>query len=523
MKLYLLLKLLLERFLRNLKDFYASPLNPLFWGTSSRQRSSKFPRRFLRRRVIVFLAIALTLLTCCTQATPVVETSNGAQPKVLRIFWRRGFFPEEDQALQSVIREWEQKSSIPVELSLLSPDDVLNQAMIELEQGNPPDIVFAHRADYTLEPRWALEDKLLDVSDVVETVKDQYSPIALKASYFYNQARRQSSFYGVPIEMQALHIHYWRDRLAEIGLSDADIPNDWDGFWQFWQRAQAQFQAQAEARSGQAKSTDQSTDQSTGKSKVYGLGLTLSPASSDSFFLFEQLLEDYNIELLDEQGNLKIDQPQVRAGIIRVLTWLTTLYQQHYIPPESLKWVDSDNNVNFLNRNVLMTANPSLSIPVTQKGNPDLYLKKIVTRPFPNDPDGKPGRLLVSVKQALIFKTAKQTEAAKDFLTYFVQPDRLNQYLTRSLGRWYPPMPAAIKTAFWQSKDPHISVAIKQFSDEIRPFYHVLNPAYSQVQAESIWGQAIARVIGGQTPEAAVDEAIAQIQKIFKEWGNSSA
>jgi multiple sugar transport system substrate-binding protein len=455
----------------------------------------------LIHRLTLFL-LTFSLIVGCTQSAPNSVDPAAPKPEALRIYWRRGFFPEEDQAMQKVAADWERQSSIPVELSILSPDDVLNQAIVALENGNPPDIVFAHRADYTLEPRWAMEDKLVDVSDVVATVKDQYSPIALDAAYQYNKATGKKAYYGVPIELQVLHIHYWRDRLEKLGLSDGDIPQDWDGFWQFWQQAQTRLKQQGDA-------------------DIYGLGLTLSPASSDSFFLFEQILEAYDIELLDQQGNLRVDDPNVRRGIIQSLSWLTQLYQQQYIPPGSLNWVDSDNNVNFLNHTTLMTANPSLSIPVSQKKDANLYQKQIATREFPNEPDGEPMRSLVSVKQALIFKDAKQTQAAKDFLTYFVQPDRLNTYLSDSLGRWFPPMPGALKSAFWKdSTDPHISIAVKQFAGQTRPFYHVLNPAYSQVQAESVWGQAIQRVIvDGKSPEVAVDEAIDRIQEIFKQWG----
>ncbi|MBI4780840.1 MAG: hypothetical protein HY785_05900 [Oscillatoriophycideae cyanobacterium NC_groundwater_1537_Pr4_S-0.65um_50_18] len=59
------------------------------------------------------------------------------------------FYAEEDQALQKAIANWEQQSHTKVELSLFSSDDILNQAVIALENGAPPDILFAHRADYT--------------------------------------------------------------------------------------------------------------------------------------------------------------------------------------------------------------------------------------------------------------------------------------------------------------------------------------------------------------------------------------
>jgi multiple sugar transport system substrate-binding protein len=443
----------------------------------------------------------LVILTCCTLSrSPSIETTAPTPPS-LRIYWRRGLFPEEDQALQQAIATWEQQSSIPVQLSLLSPDDVLNQAVIDLEKGNPPDIVFAHRSDYTLEPRWALEDKLVDVSDVVATVKDQYSLLALDAAYLYNKVKQKKSFYGVPIEIQALHIHYWRDRLAQLGLGDGDIPNEWDKFWQFWQQAQDQIRQR-------------------GESNVYGLGLTISPASSDLFVLFEQVLEAYNIKVLNTQGKLQLRDSQVRQGIINAMSWLTQLYKEKYIPPESLNWVDSDNNVNFLNHNMLMTANPSLSIPVSQRDDSDLYFKEIATRELPRKPNGEPMRSLISVKQALIFKNAKNIKAAKDFLTYFIEPERLNAYLINSRGRSFPTMPGALKNSFWKnSADPHISTAVKQLQGATRLFSHSINPAYAQVQAESVWGQAIQRIIAeGQSPEAAVDEAIDRIEAIFDEW-----
>jgi multiple sugar transport system substrate-binding protein len=128
---------------------------------------------------------------------------------------------------------------------------------------------------------------------------------------------------------------------------------------------------------------------------------------------------------------------------------------------------------------------------------------------------------LVSVKQAVIFANSRNVSAAKDFLTYVIQPDRLNTYIEESLGRWFPVMPASLQEAFWKdSQDPHISAGIKQFQQHsTRPFYHVLNPAYSQVQAENVWGNAMHRVlIDRQSPEVAVDEAIARIDRIFADW-----
>jgi multiple sugar transport system substrate-binding protein len=50
-------------------------------------------------------------------------------------------------------------------------------------------------------------------------------------------------------------------------------------------------------------------------------------------------------------------------------------------------------------------------------------------------------------------------------------------------------------------------------------FYTALNPAYSEVGEQRIWGQAIFAVAQGNlSPEQAADIAINQIKNIFTQW-----
>ncbi len=455
--------------------------------------------RFFHNVILgLLLGILVAVLMACNPQQPEVETA----PATLRIYWNRGLYPAEDQALQQVVQEWQQQSQLPVQLSFFSSDDILNQTTIALEGGEPPDILFAHRADYTLAPRWAREGKLVEVSDVVGAVKQQYSPIALKSASSYNKVEQKQGYYGVPIEIQAMYVHYWKDILAEAGLKDTEIPTEWNNFWKFWQTVQRTVRSR------------------TSYQNIYGLGLPFSTKASDTYFLFEQVLEAYNVQLVDPQGRLRLADPSVRQAVIQTVEWLSQFYRDQTVPPDAVNWVDSDNNVDFLNRNSLMTVNPSLSIPASQQDDPQIY-RQIATREFPNKPDGTPMNYLVSVKQALIFKAGKNPTAAKDFLTYLIQPQRLSAYVQEALGRSVPAMPDVLKQPFWRnSTDPNIRTAVNQFSQRPnRGFYNVLNPAYSQVQAENIWGQAFQAVlVEGKTVEAAVDDAIARIQQIFAEW-----
>jgi multiple sugar transport system substrate-binding protein len=463
---------------------------------------------FRKKTLILLFCLSLILVACLnttsqrtTQSTP-TATPASLDSNILNIWWNKGYYPEEDAAFQQIITEWEKKSSVKVKLSFITDGNIIQQTDKAIINNTLPDILFANLTDATWSPRWAWEGKLVDVSDVIEPIKNIYAPNAIESIYLYNNELKKRSYYAVPIQEQTVHIFYWRDLLKEIGMSEKDIPQDWDGFWNFWKQAQDKLREQ-------------------GYKDIYGLGLPMSPVPGDTYFMFEHFLEAYQVKLLDENGKLLIDNPETREGIIKVLKWCTDFYKEGYVPPGALNWQNTDNNVNFLNKSTLMTVNASLSIPTSQKQDPDLYYNKIGTMEFPNQPNGKPMRYLSAVKQVVIFSSSQHQKVAKEFLSFLIKPENLGNYIKNSQGRWFPVMPQLLKDPFWNDpKDPHLSVAVKQFTErKIRPFYPVLNPIYVKVQQENIWGKTLNRILKDNlSPEQAADEAIAQIKKIFSEW-----
>lgn len=465
-----------------------------------------------RPRFVAILLFILTLvLATCTATNPELPTPVPREIGVLRIWWDRGFYPEEDEAIEEIMARWQSdrqkrgEPAVEVELSLYGVEDILGQTMSALEAGNPPDILFSTQTDLTLGSGWAANGILADVSDVIEPVKNLYSSTALQNASSDRNPSKGRSYYGVPIYQHALHLHYWRDLLAEVGLSDGDIPQDWNGFWEFWQKAGGAWR-------------DRLGDD------FYAMALPMSTESLDTYFTFEQILEAYDATLVDESGNLLLDSPEIRGKAIAALEWYASLYLDGFVPPDALQWQAPDNNVKFLNRAVLMTANPSLSIPASQIEDEELYRQQMATIDLPNEPDGEPPIYVVAVKQVVMFAVSQNQEVAKDFLSYLVQPENLGFYVQSSRGRWFPVMPQLWLDSFWQDQsDPHISVAVGQFREgKTRPFYEAFNPAYSQVLAENVWSKAIGRVIvDGLSPTEATDEAIGRIKEIFAQWPSS--
>ena len=189
---------------------------------------------------------------------------------------------------------------------------------------------------------------------MVKPIEDRYSLDALQAAKIYGNEENTQRYYATPLNQATTHIFYWKDLLAQAGYSSADIPKDWDGFWQFWKRVQDRLRSQP------------------GFEQTYGIGLPLSGGASDTYRIFEQVLEAYDVQILDPQGRLLLDQAEVRQGVIQCLEWYVQFYQQAYVPPQAANWLDTDNNRNLLDRVVVMTPNPTLSIPAAVRMRPKL-------------------------------------------------------------------------------------------------------------------------------------------------------
>ncbi|MDJ0567528.1 MAG: ABC transporter substrate-binding protein [Pleurocapsa sp. MO_192.B19] len=467
----------------------------------------KFPDRFKFKYRWIILAIAIILISiACSNminSDPQIINKSATATTELNIWWEQGLNLDENEAILTIVNNWQKQTGNQVKLSFFTNDELTGKAQRAVKAGHPPDIMMNPKAERILYPRLAWEGELEDVSDIIEPIKDNYPANILRGITYYNSLEDRRSYYGVPIYQSTMFIYYWQKLLASVGLDSKDIPQDWDGFWQFWQQTQ------------QKVKTEQNKD-------IYGLGLTLSgnESTDDTHDLFEQILEAYDIDLFNEEGKLDLN-PEVRQGIIDCLDWYAQFYQQGYIPPDAVKWSNIDNNRNLLNRLVLMTPNNTLSIPATVRQDTDTYYKQLGIAEFPNKPSGQSMRYLIFIRQAVVFKNSPHKSLAKDFLRYFIQPQVTIDYLKTTGSRNQPVQTSVWSDPFWQNtQDPYIATATKILTTgQTGLSYIVEHPAYSQVLAENVWGKALTQVTAEQIncPQAA-DKAIARIEEIFEQW-----
>ncbi|MGH7153884.1 MAG: ABC transporter substrate-binding protein [Acetobacteraceae bacterium] len=426
-----------------------------------------------------------------------------AADKTLAVWWNQGFYPAEDQAFRDMVATWEKQSGYKMKLSMIEGNALDQKVISATTTGQVPDLIYSdHGAAQTM-PRAAWDGKLVDVSDVVTTQKDQFSETALKSAEYFNNVDKKRSFYGVPLKAQALNMPIWRTLVEEAGYQMSDIPKTWDKFFAFFEPVQDKLRKK-------------------GMRRVFGLGFTLSTNGADPYNLFNQTFIAYGgAGLVTPDGKLHADDPAARKALVDSLVMLTTPYKKGYVPPGAINWGDPDNNNAFHAKEVVMTPNDTISISTAVIDNKQWYYHDIVTLPMPLDNAGNKVSVLLSVPQAFILKGAAQVDGAKDFLKYLIQPANIDNYLKQAKARWLPVMPSIVKNdPYWlDESDPTRVAAITQgVLGPTAVWPSVYNPAWGQVDNEHLWSVAESDVINGMKPDDAVEKGLKRMLTLFAKY-----
>ena len=453
----------------------------------------------LSRRSVLRGSVAVT--AAGTLGRPYVAN---AAAKTAQIWWNQGFISEEDAAFKNVVAEYEKATGNAIDLSIIPFGPLVQKIVAALTSGDVPDLMQNFNAAFTIVPQNAWNDKLVDLTDVVETQKSHFHPTALLAAQYYNNATKKRSFYLVPDRAAVLPFHIWNSLVEKAGFTMSDAPKTWDAFWDFFKPMQKELRGK-------------------GMRGIYALGLqptTTGPADGNNMFHHFLIAYGGN-RIVTPDGAPHVDDPQVKEAVIKALTYITTAFKEGYVPPGALSWNDADDNNAFHGKQILMALDGTISIELA------LYHKKeqyddIVTRGLPLDNAGQPIASQLLVGGAIVPKGAKNVEVAKDFLKYVIQPKVSNEYLKSGLGRWLPPMTDLVKNdPFWlDPRDPHRSAYVRQgVLEPTVPNYPAFNPGYAEANAQQIWGLAEADVIReGLTPQAAAEKALKRIGAILAKY-----
>jgi multiple sugar transport system substrate-binding protein len=425
-----------------------------------------------------------------------------AAATTVTMWWNQGFYAQEDAAFQAIIADWEKASGNKAEITML-PGQALNEKIISaLTSGQVPDLMYADNGPGQIIPQAAWHGQLIDVSDVVETQKNEFSPTALESAQFYDLANKRRAYYGVPFKGSTLNIPFWASLVEKAGYKVSEMPDTWDKFFDFFKPVQKALRKQHMRH-------------------AYGLGYTMSTTGDDPNNTFNQFLVGQGGGgIVTPKGELNTKDPQVREAFIKALEQITSAFKEGYVPPSALNWADPDNNNAFHAKEVVMTPNDTISISAAVESNKQWFDHDIRTATLPHDNQGKPVPVLLGVELAFIPKAARNIEVAKDFLKYLIVPAHLNGYLKQARGRWLPVMPSMVHNdKWWTTANQHVEAAVRQgVLGPTMTWFYVFNPAWAQVDAEHLFSIAESDIINGMTPAKATDKAFARMETIFSQY-----
>src|SRR5204862_5665821 len=385
----------------------------------------------LTRRSI--LRSSAALVAAGTLARPYIAN---AQAKTAEVWWPQGFVPEEDTAIKKITADYEKASGNKIDLSITPFAPQRQKIVAAMQSGVVPDVMVNNPAEIIALHAW--EDKLVDVSDVVEPQKSLFTESALLNTFCYNSKTKKRAYYGVPLTQDVLPNHIWRPLVEKAGFNMEDVPKTWDAFYDFFKEVQKKLKAQ-------------------GMRNVYGLGLNVTTNGVDPNNVFNYFLIAYGGGgIVTKDGKLHLDDPKVREAALKALTYPPTAYKEGFVPPGAINWNDADDNNAFHAKQIVMDLDGTISteVGVLSQGKKEDY-DDIVTMGLALDNDGKAVPSPAANACVMIPKGAKNVEVAKDFLKFMIQPNVNNELLKTGLGRRIPCMPSIAKSDPWWSADPH--------------------------------------------------------------------
>ena len=417
-----------------------------------------------------------------------------------------GFYPQADEAVREIVAAFEQETGKRVELVQPSQDEIMKQAESALQAGTPPDFLFSTVIERDA-AKWAYEDRLVDLDGVLSPVLDLFDADTIEVSTLIDGKSGRRGLYALPMGRTSNHVHVWNSLLERAGFTLADIPQEWEAFWSFW-----------------CDRVQPAVRKAIGREDIWAVGLPMSiAAATDTETELTQFQLAYQASWLSLDRRVQVDDPAVREGMVKAMSAYTEIWRKGCTPPDAVDWTSAGNNKAFLAQSVVMTANPSLSIPAALRtARPDDYQRNAATIDWPHAANDEPLVIVGYLYRAVVFKDGDHVATGGKFVRFLAEGGWLAHWLDFSGDEIMPPMRKLVEQPFWlDASDPHrMRGAIQLLTQphlmdmDVRDNEWRSGPIWS----ENVWGKAVHRVVAdGLTPEQAVDEAIARIKQILSE------
>ncbi len=384
------------------------------------------------------------------------------------------FVTGEEEAWNANTAAFTEATGVEVRIDQESWEDVRPKAAVAANVGSGPDMVMSWFDDPFQYP-----DKLVDVTDLANALGEEHGGWYEGLEGY---ARQGDKFIAIPLCAIGNAVCYRDSHMKAAGFSE--FPQDTDGFLELCKAL---------------------------KANGTPAGFPHGKAVGDGNNYAHWLLWSHGGMTVDESGAVAINSPETKAAI----EYAKALYETFIPGTES--WLDINNNRAFLAGEVSLTAN---GVSLYYAATKDEALKEIAedirTTNLPIGPVGKSVELH-QTSTLSIFNHCKYPQAAKAYIAFMYQADRMNAWLEGASAYCCQALKAFESNPVWTSNPVHAPYA--KASASLRPngYAGPLGPASAGVMADYVLVDMFAEAVTGQrTPEEAIANAERRIARYYR-------
>ena len=369
----------------------------------------------LIRRILAVFAVCV-LSTAMIFAGGSKESGNKGTPEAIEV-WRISN-PDEKiiAAFDQVAADFEAETGIKVNYILTPTNDFHTKLVTSISAGVYPDVII-----WNSNPgiEFVNTGKVYPMNDILEEVgMDQFGEGVIKMFQIGD------TIYEAPFMVRPGGLHARRDWLEAAGY-DLTLHTDENG--KYYIEGLQTYEDMLEAGK-------KITDAANGK---YGLGLGFSrKAFGDSAGYTFSVIASYGGKIIDEEGNLSIDTPEMRAAI----QYLIDVWNSGAVPAAATTWDGNSNNQFFLTGDIGMVFN---SNSIMGKLNAESAVKpeQLIMIPLPAGPAGA---FMQATPESITLFDTDNIEGSKEFAKYLLRTDvQLKMFETMGFG-YYSPLKAEV-------------------------------------------------------------------------------
>ena len=404
---------------------------------------------------------------------PRLPIESGATLRVIR----PARFVEPDEVIfRQNAQRFTERFNVPVRVDFVGWEDIRPQTAVVANTGTGPDIVIGWSDDPHI-----YADKVIEVTNLAEYLGQRYGGWTFLGEK-YGRKNASRTWLGIPFGGGIGPVTYRVSAVREAGFDR--IPEDHAGFLRL---------CLAMKRNNKP------------------VGFALGNAVGDGNAFAQWLLWSHGAYLVDEDGKVAINSRET----IDALNYLKELYQAFI--PGTLAWLDPSNNRAFASQEIFLTSN-GVSLYFALKNDAG-------TRAIAEDTDHAfmpKGRAeapphTATVLNAMVFRHTRFPNAAKAFITFMMESEQYDPWLTGCIGYWGQSLNAYRQSAVWES-DPKIKVFADAMNTRFWSGYKgPISQASGSVAAEYVLVQMCAAVASGQqTPQEAAREAERRARRAYR-------